>query len=301
MDFQDSISLHTQLLDCDLYRRKKISVHLIRSDQVHAQVSGNKWFKLKYDLLDAKQQQCRQIISFGGAYSNHIHALAYAANALQIPVLAFIRGEWSADNQTLQDARAWGMKLKSLSREQYRNKSDPEFIASLHKQYPDSLIIPEGGSSVKALKGVAELMVLIEEKLPKLNCLVAACGTGGTLAGLISAARHTKQILGIPVLKGAAFLEADIERMLVAGQRIAGCQWRLDLVGHYGGYGKVKGTHLAEMKNIELQHNVTLEPVYSAKMWRRFDELVASDYFDAGANIGLLHSGGLQGRRGFSL
>ena len=301
MDFNSALTLNSQLLDCDLYRNKNLSVHLIRSDQVHRQVSGNKWFKLKYSLLKAQRQNCQQVISFGGAYSNHIHALAFACNNLALPVIGFIRGQWSEDNQTLQDARRWGMQLKSLSREQYREKSNAEFLAQLSAEYPNSLIIPEGGSSVDALSGVAELMGLIESAVPKIDTLVAACGTGGTLAGLIAAAQHADSILGIPVLKGAGFLRDDINGLLKQAGVAAGCKWHLDLDGHYGGYGKAKAEHLQEMQGIENLHQVQLEPVYTAKMWRRFDELVTDNYFKPGSVIALLHSGGLQGRRGFKL
>jgi len=301
MDFHSALTLSSQLLDCDLYRDKNLSVHLIRSDQIHRQVSGNKWFKLKYSLLNAQRQNGQQVISFGGAYSNHIHALAYACKNLALPVIGFIRGQWSEDNQTLQDARRWGMQLKSLSREQYREKTSAQFLAQLSAEYPHSLIIPEGGSSIDALRGVAELMGLIESSVPKIDTLVAACGTGGTLAGLISAAQHTGSILGIPVLKGAGFLEDDINGLLERAGLDAGCDWRLDLDGHYGGYGKAKATHLQEMQVIERLHKVQLEPVYTAKMWRRFDELVSDDYFKPGSVVALLHSGGLQGRRGFKL
>ncbi|EPJ54674.1 MAG: hypothetical protein OFPI_05780 [Osedax symbiont Rs2] len=301
MDFHSALTLNSQLLDCDLYRNKNLSVYLIRSDQVHRQVSGNKWFKLKYSLLKAQRQSYQQIISFGGAYSNHIHALAFACNSLSLPVIGFIRGQWSEDNQTLQDARRWGMHLKSLSREQYREKSSAEFLAQLSAEYPNSLVIPEGGSSIDALSGVAELMGLIESTVPKIDTLVAAFGTGGTLAGLIAAAQSTDSILGIPVLKGAGFLKNDINELLKKSAVAAGCQWHLDLDGHYGGYGKAKVAHLQEMQNIERLHQVQLEPVYTAKMWRRFDELVIADYFKPGSVIALLHSGGLQGRRGFKL
>jgi 1-aminocyclopropane-1-carboxylate deaminase len=148
---------------------------------------------------------------------------------------------------------------------------------------------------------VAELMAAIEQQLPYLNHLVAACGTGGTLAGLIGSASSTYSILGVPVLKGGGFLEADIKALLRQAAISEKCQWRLDLEGHYGGYGKVKTAHLEAMQRIESEHNVELEPIYTAKMWRRFDELVQADYFTAGDSIALLHSGGVQGRRSFKL
>ncbi len=289
------------MLDSDLYRNKNLDVYLVRTDKTHAQVSGNKWFKLKYSLLEAKAEGCQQIISFGGAYSNHIHALAYAAAALDIPVTAYIRGEYSADNPTLKDAQRWGMKLIALSREHYRNKTSAEFLDQVRAKYPQCMIIPEGGSNQNALKGVAELAQSIEAKLPRLDYLVTACGTGGTLAGLICGSLKTDRLLGIAVLKGAGFIEDDVLALLQSANITPSVQWCLDLEGHYGGYAKVKAEHMSVMQVLEQQHEVLLEPIYVAKMWRRFDELVASDYFASGMRIALLHSGGLQGRRGFGL
>ena len=301
MDFQSKFALNCQILNADLYRHHHLSVQLIRADQVHGLVSGNKWFKLKYSLLGAIEKNIGQVVSFGGAYSNHIHALAYAANALGLKSVGLIRGQWSEDNQTLQDARSWGMQLISLTREQYRQKHDADFIKNLQAEYPQAMIIPEGGSNNTALKGVAELMGLIEQQATGLDCLVAACGTGGTLAGLIAGARSTQSVLGIPVLKGAGFLNNDIEQLLYSAKLNAKCAWQLDLEGHYGGYAKVKTEHLVHMAALEQQHNVMLDPVYTAKMWRRFDELVTQGFFASGSKIALLHSGGLQGRRGFGL
>ena len=233
--------------------------------------------------------------------ANHIHALAFAANSLGLQSVGFIRGEWTDDNQTLTDAKAWGMQLISLSREEYRLKNDIGFLDELKKQFPQALWIPEGGSNSAALQGVTELMGLIEQQLPDLDVLVAACGTGGTLAGLIAGANSTSAILGVPVLKGAAFLKKDIEQLLADADLSPGCAWGLDLDGHYGGYGKVKAEQKEHMRQLEAQYEILLEPVYTAKMWRRFDELVASGHFAKGTKVALLHSGGLQGRRGFNL
>lgn len=301
MDFQRDFKINSQLLNSDLYSTKGLQVYLIRSDKNHAQVSGNKWYKLKYSLIEAKARGCKHIVSFGGAYSNHIHALAYAAAALGISVTAYIRGQWSDDNPTLIDAQKWGMQLISLTRAEYREKNNPEFLKEIHARFPGCLVIPEGGSNKNALKGVAELARSIESELPSLDCLITACGTGGTLAGLISGVISTKTLLGIPVLKGASFIKDDVQALLDESGIASTVNWELDLDGHFGGYAKVKADHLKIMTEIEQHHDVVLEPVYVAKMWRRFDELVEADYFVSGTRIAMLHSGGLQGRRGFNL
>jgi 1-aminocyclopropane-1-carboxylate deaminase len=301
MDFQHDFKINCQLLSSDLYCAKGLQVYLVRSDESHVQVSGNKWYKLKYSLIEAKALGCKHIVSFGGAYSNHIHALAYAAASLGISVTAYIRGQWSEDNQTLRDAKKWGMQLIPLTRAEYREKTSSEFLKEIYARFPNCLIIPEGGSNKNALRGVAELTTSIENELPSLDYLITACGTGGTLAGLISGAVSTNTLLGIPVLKGAGFIRNDVQALLDVSGIASAVNWQLDLDGHYGGYGKVKTDHLKIMTELEQHHDVVLEPVYVAKMWRRFDELVAADYFVAGMRIAMLHSGGLQGRRGFNL
>ncbi|MGB1237083.1 MAG: 1-aminocyclopropane-1-carboxylate deaminase/D-cysteine desulfhydrase, partial [Pseudomonadales bacterium] len=231
---------------------------------------------------------------------NHIHALAYAAHAAQIPCTGFIRGQWRDDNPTLADARRWSMELIALDRARYREKHTPAFIAELEARYPGAVIIPEGGSSAFAVRGAGELMQQISAQ-SEVDYLLCACGTGGTLAGLISAAPDHLKLIGVPVLKGGDFLKTDIQALLHSAGASGTASWSLDLNGHYGGYAKVKAEHIAHMQRIEQRHGLLLDPVYTAKLWRRFDELVEEGAFAPGSRIALLHSGGLQGRRGFGL
>ena len=289
-----------QNLDIPLCRDRNVHLDIKRDDLLHSIISGNKWRKLKHLMLMLESQGKTNIATMGGAYSNLLHSLAYLCYRLNWSIEFFVRGYPEQKlTPTLQDAQKWGMQLHSVSREAYREKHTQPFLDELKQKYPNSMIIAEGGSGVLAVKGVADLMREIESSLPNLDVLVAACGTGGTLAGLVASAEHTKSILGIPVLKGAQFLNHDIEQLLSSSGSSAQCSWQLDLDGHYGGYGKVKAEHITAMQSIEQHHQVLLEPVYVAKMWRRFDELVSQDYFAPGAKVALLHSGGLQGRRGF--
>ncbi len=165
-----------------------------RDDLLHSDISGNKWRKLKFNLIEASSRQIDHILSFGGAYSNHIHALAAAGFLLGFKTSAVIRGEASyVSNPTLKQASAWGMNLQFVTREQYRKRNEGEYLHQLQKQYPETLIVPEGGSNVFALAGIAEAVQEIQEQSKKsVEHIVTATGSGGTLAGLISAFKDQK-------------------------------------------------------------------------------------------------------------
>jgi len=278
-----------------------VQVHLLRMDLIHPQLSGNKWFKLRENLRHAKESGCKRVISFGGAFSNHLHALAWAGHTLQMPTLGVVRGEAAyAANPTLTDATRWGMELKFVSRKEYQKRDSEAYLSELRLRYPDSWIVPEGGSNTLALAGFADMFAAPcwrQQAMPDL--LVAACGTGGTLAGLISAVPSAVKVLGIPVLKGAAFLEQDIEALLRGASAGAGKEWYLDLEGHEGGYAKLSPELIEFMTWFETKTNIELDPVYTGKMMFRLHKLILRGTFCRGTSIVAVHSGGLQGRRGF--
>jgi 1-aminocyclopropane-1-carboxylate deaminase len=279
-----------------LFTEKGLNVLIIRADLVHPLISGNKWFKLKYNLLSARKANLSRVISFGGAYSNHIHALAWSARQLGISSVGIIRGE-DVINPMLKDVRDWGMQLHFVDRASFRKRHDIVWQNELKDEIGDGLIIPEGGSNALAVQGVAELMRDVSHQLPCLDYLLCACGTGGTLAGLVSAAPSHVKLEGFPVLKGADFLYDDITALLQAAGASALCAWSLDLEAHYGGYGKISKDHKAHWLALEEQFKVILDPVYTSKLLRRFLEKVKQDAYPAGATIALLHTGGVQGRR----
>ncbi|MBT3147191.1 1-aminocyclopropane-1-carboxylate deaminase/D-cysteine desulfhydrase [Neptunomonas phycophila] len=293
---ETDLPLNVERLEHALFLKKRLSVCVVRVDQVHPQISGNKWFKLKYNLKAAIEQGASCIISFGGAYSNHLHALAYACHCLGLHSVGVVRGE-PVDNPMLIDAKAWGMRLHFVNRETYRLRAEPAWLNALPSLVGDGFILPEGGSSALAVKGVGELMQQINNVEPALDYVVCACGTGGTLAGLVSTAAKTV-VQGIPVLKGAGFLHDDVSTLLLAsGHERAASKWELDLFGHYGGYGKMNAEHIAVMKQLEDDFSLSLDPVYTAKLFRRFMEKVENDDYPEGSRIALVHTGGLQGRR----
>lgn len=294
--FDTHAPLVVEPLELPLFTEKKLNVLIVRADLVHPLISGNKWFKLKYNLLAACEADTPRVISFGGAYSNHIHALAWSAKQLGISAVGVIRGE-KVSNPMLEDVRQWGMQLYFVDRVSYRKRHDPLWQEQLKHDVGDGLIIPEGGSNVLALKGVAELMQGISQKLPSLDYLLCACGTGGTLAGLISGASPQVKLEGFPVLKGAAFLQDDVLALLKAAGVDIHCSWSLDLDAHYGGYGKISKEHRAHWLALEEQFRMLLDPVYTSKLMRRFLEKVELDAYPAGSTVVLLHTGGVQGRR----
>lgn len=299
IDPSQSIRLDPLLLP--VCKQHQISLHLLRLDLIHPLVSGNKWFKLRYNLQQAKVSGASSVISFGGAFSNHLHALAWAGKELGIRTVGVVRGEPEyAQNPTLSDAACWGMELKFVSRSEYRQRDDVLYHKALLDLYPGAVIVPEGGSNALAVKGFEDLFAHpCWQQVPKMDLLVSACGTGGTLAGLIAARPAAIDVLGIPVLKGADFLYADIEQLLIESGAGPAGDWQLDLDGHEGGYAKLSADLIQFMRDFSAETNIELDPVYTGKMMFRLHKLIAQGTFSAGTSIVAVHTGGLKGRRGF--
>jgi len=274
-------------------RAHNVELWLKRDDLLHPVISGNKWRKLKYPLNDALYAGAHTVVSMGGAYSNHLHALAFAARELGLHSAAYIRGERSqALNPTLTDLQRWGMQLHFVSRSAYRDLRYSEMAAGALNLQAGSYWIPEGGASRQALTGVAEI---VSELDCAYDVLVCACGTGTTLAGLIGAARAETKILGVAALKGGEFLHRDIPALLGRLQPV--CDWELLLNYHCGGFAKTRPELTDFISNFRLTHDVPLEPVYTGKALYAIYDLLNKDYFVAGQRIVALHTGGLQGAR----
>ena len=263
-----------------------------RDDLIHPAISGNKWRKLKYHLLHAKEHGKRHLLSFGGAYSNHIHALAAAGCQSSLRTTGIIRGEYDAvSNSTLRDALRWGMDLVFVDRQSYRRRQDPDWLAQFDA--PDTLIVPEGGSSPLAIPGVAEL---VDEVPFSPDLWVLPCASGGTLAGLIAGKRDREQILAIAVLKGGGFIADEVCRLHPAAANIPG--WRIALDHHDGGYAKFSPALWQWVQDFSATTDLPLEPIYSGKaMWGLFRELAAGR-IAPGSKIVFIHTGGMQGLAG---
>lgn len=263
-----------------------------RDDLIHPTLSGNKWRKLKYHLQQANALGKTHLLSFGGAYSNHIHALAAAGHQVGLRTTGIIRGEAeSVSNTTLSAARGWGMDLVFVDRQSYRRRQDPAWLAQF--MAPDTLLVPEGGSSPLAIPGVAELVAEVPFS-PDL--WVLPCASGGTLAGLIAGKREREQILAIAVLKGGAFIHDEVCRLHPPAADTTG--WHIALDHHDGGYAKFSPALWQWVQAFSAQTGLPLEPIYSGKaMWGLFRELAAGR-IPPGSEIVFIHTGGLQGLAG---
>lgn len=298
-----------QPLQHPLLAQHQLTLWVKRDDLIHPTISGNKWRKLKYILRNALLEGDRGILSFGGAYSNHLHALAAAGHYLGLPTVGIVRGEASsADNPTLRDAQAWGMTLVFVDRQQYRRRQDSDWLLELAQRYPKYRIIPEGGSCADALPGVAELWQEIEQELSQapqqsfnqqpltIDEVILPVASGGTLAGLLSARPSHTRIKGYAVLKGAQWLADEICRLHPNAADDPG--WQLSLEHHGGGYAKCSAADNADINLLASQLVLPLEPIYSGKTLLGLFRDIAAGAYPAGSKLVFLHTGGLQGARG---
>ena len=265
-------------------------ISIKRLDLVHPHISGNKFFKLKYNLLAAQQQGYKKLLTFGGAYSNHIAATAYAAQLFGFESLGIIRGEELASkplNATLNTAQQFGMQLQFVTREAYRQKQSPAYLAQLQQDYPDYYMIPEGGTNPLAIQGCSEILSDTDRENYDLIC--CAVGTGGTIAGLIEASHSQQHLLGFSALKGD-FLSRELEQLTEKRN------WQITAQYCCGGYAKTTPELLQFIRTFEQQYNIPLEQIYTGKMLLGLSDLIQQGTFPAGHRILVIHSGGLQGR-----
>ena len=269
---------------------KKTSVSILRLDKIHPVVSGNKLFKLHYFLQEASASSHKTILTFGGAYSNHLVATAYACQAAGLKSIAIVRGEQPAVlSPTLQQCINYGMHLKFISREEYDSKEEAFFIHDLLNEFGDCTIVPEGGYHINGAKGAALIWKLIPPNT--YSHIFIATGTATTLAGVLLGSA-TEKIVSVPVLKGMTDIEDRISFCGAAG-KIGQLQILNDY--HFGGYAKKTSELLAFMKSIWEKHQLPTDFVYTAKMMYAVFDQIKNDRFASGANLLCLHTGGLQG------
>jgi 1-aminocyclopropane-1-carboxylate deaminase/D-cysteine desulfhydrase-like pyridoxal-dependent ACC family enzyme len=264
-------------------------VTIRRLDLVHPQISGNKFFKLKYNFLQAHQQAYQRILTFGGAYSNHIAASAFAARQFGFQSVGIIRGQELADrplNPTLALAQQLGMQLHFVSREEYRHRHQTDYLQQLAQQFPEHYLIPEGGTNTLAIQGCQEILKQGDEQFDVICCAV---GTGGTLTGLIEASQPHQQVLGFSALKGD-FLKDEVARLTL--------QTNWSILDDYccGGYAKTPPALLQFIEDFEAAYKIPLEQVYTGKMLMGIFDLIRQGHFPVGCRLLVIHTGGLQGR-----
>ena len=267
-----------------------INISIKRLDLVHPYISGNKFFKLKYNLLTAQKQGYKKLLTFGGAYSNHIAATAYAAQLFGFESLGIIRGEELASkalNTTLNTAQQFGMQLQFVTREAYRQKQSLGYLAQLQQDYPDYYVIPEGGTNSLAIQGCQE--ILNKQDCENFDLICCAVGTDGTITGLIEASHPQQQVLGFSALKGD-FLAREIQQLTHK------TNWKITDQYCCGGYAKTTPELLQFIRTFEHQHQIPLEQIYTGKMLLGLSDLFQQGTFPIDHRILVIHSGGLQGR-----
>ena len=279
-------------------REREITLLIKREDLNHPLMSGNKWHKLKYNLQEAQMQSKKTLLSFGGAYSNHIYALSAAGKIFNFNTIGVIRGEEHLPlNPTLSFAQDNGMKLYYLDREKYRKKNSLEIINELKNIFGDFYLLPEGGSNHLAVKGCSEISNSIKEDFDYICC---PCGTGGTLAGLISGLKGKRFALGFAVLKGANFLKENVASLVQDANETNHNNWDINLDYHFGGYARFDKQLLDFVYNFSSENKIPIEPIYSGKMLFGIYDLVSRGFFKEGSRIIAIHTGGLQGLKGLS-
>lgn len=271
-----------------------ISLFIKREDQLHPYISGNKFRKLKYNLAQAKKEKKETLLTFGGAFSNHILAVASAGKEYGFKTIGIIRGEELIDkiedNPTLKKAQGFGMVFDFVNREIYREKNSLKFIQQLREQYGHFYLIPEGGTNDLAVKGCEEILNSADEEFDYICCAV---GTGGTISGIINCSKSSQQVLGFPALKGD-FLTQDIRRF------VTNTNWELITDYHFGGYAKVCEELILFINEFYQRYKIPLDPIYTGKMMFGILDLIDKNYFPKNAKILVIHTGGLQGIAGMN-
>ncbi len=278
---------------------QSVTVDCLRLDALHPFVSGNKWYKLKYHMRAAREAGKRELLSFGGAYSNHLHALAYAGRQCGFETRALVRGEATESlTPTLQDCKQWGMAIEWVSRQSYPDLAREEVVPALQEKYGESWIIPEGGAGRDGVNGVRDLFVQLAAA-PDFDYqyLVCPVGSGTTLAGMIAARISGVRCLGFSALKGAHDLEQRVAHCLSPDEQA--CPWQIFHDYHFGGFAKMSARLRDFISMVHSQTQVVLDPVYTGKMLFGLLELLHQGRLPKDARILIVHTGGLQGWRGF--
>ena len=285
------MNIKTQEISHPLISEKEIRLFIKRIDSIHSFVSGNKYYKLKYNLLESEKQKFSTVLTFGGAYSNHIAATAFAAKQKGYKSIGIIRGEDTIPlNDTLNFAKEQGMELNYIIREEYRQKHTEGFIKNLQNKFGRFYLIPEGGTNKFAIKGTSEIL----EKNDIQNYICTAIGTGGTISGIINSSSENQKVLGFPALKGSEELKKDI-RSWSNKQN-----WQLITDYHFGGYAKISEDLIQFIMDFNHIQNIPLDAIYTGKMMLGIFDLIKKDFFPKGSSILAIHTGGLQGNKGMN-
>jgi 1-aminocyclopropane-1-carboxylate deaminase len=281
------------------FARQGIGATALRLDKIHPVVSGNKWFKLKEHLRIALEKKSRGILTFGGAWSNHIVATAWAAREAGMAAIGFIRGENDGTlsggslSAGLRDATDYGMRLEFIPRAAYKKKDEPDFLKSLSAAYPDHYILPEGGAGPAGIKGSEEIGQWAG--WGGYSHIVCAIGTGTMFQGLVRSSVAGQKIIGVPVLKGLHHFLASAKQGIDDPERSARCEI-IDNY-HFGGYARKSEELLGFIRRLHRDTGIPTDFVYTGKLFYAAVDMTNKGYFPRGAELLIIHSGGLQGNR----
>jgi 1-aminocyclopropane-1-carboxylate deaminase len=292
------LSPYLQQINSEVASRAGVNLSVLRLDQIHPIINGNKWFKLKYNLLAAQEENYTTLLTFGGAYSNHIFATAAAGKLYGLHTIGVIRGEERLPlNPTLSFAVEQGMELVYLNRQTYRQRHTKELLEDLQYRFGQVFIIPEGGSNLNGVRGCIE----IAQAATTFNTVCLPCGTGTTLAGIVLGLLSTQRAIAFPVLKNGAFLAQEINTLLTnylqSGLPVphsSPAPWELVCDYHFGGYAKVTRELLHFTEEFRQTQGIPLDHVYTAKMFYGVIDLLQQGFFPRGDRLLLVHTGGLQ-------
>ena len=276
-------------------------VSLLRLDQTGSPAFGNKFFKLQEYFCEAKRQGVSRLVSFGGVWSNHLHALAAAGADLGIETIGLVRGAGDCDQTAmLLDVRRYGMQVVPVSREEYRQRNDVDYQRRILSRFAPCLLIPEGGATVLGARGCKAIASHIQQRSNRAKRIVLPVGTGTTLAGVAAGLDESYALYGISALKGATDLEVQVEALLrdLAPDNCA--RWRILHEYHCGGFARTHESLCDFILAFEAIHGIQLEPVYTGKMMYAVHQLRESGEWSADLPLLAIHTGGLQGRRGYS-
>ncbi len=272
-----------------------VELFIRREDLIHPFVSGNKFRKLKYNLICAKEENQTTLLTFGGAFSNHIAAVAYAGKENSFKTIGVIRGNelitQVEQNPTLKFAQECGMEFYFVSREDYKQKNSDDFINHLHQQFGSFYLIPEGGTNELAVKGCSEIL---NDEDHHYDFICSSVGTGGTISGIINSTYPHQKVLGFPSLKGD-FLQKDIRKFAQNEN------WELITDYHFGGYGKITLDLIQFINLFFIENKIPLDPIYTGKMVFGVIDLIQKSYFPKNSKILMIHTGGIQGVAGMNL
>ena len=291
MIFKPELSVNQKI---ELPFKSDISLSLKREDLIHPIISGNKYRKLKHNIAFAESNNHETLLTFGGAFSNHIAATAEAGRIFGFKTIGIIRGEELQDkineNPTLKYAKSCGMTFKFVSRAEFKYKSTTSFLEKLKNEFGDFYQIPEGGTNALAIEGCKEILTKEDQAF---NYICSSVGTGGTISGLINCSKPSQQVLGFSALKGD-FLKEDISKFATQDN------WELITDYHFGGYAKINNELITFINTFKADNNIQLDPIYTGKMLYGIQDMINKNYFPKGSKILVIHTGGLQGIAGMN-